>query len=70
MKALELKAKFLKKSQLHKVSVIGHLSTVAVGGKDTWYHIHDDEEIPHNVGISFRIRKLYQDHWRDEVKVD
>ncbi len=70
MTALELKAKFLRKSQLHKVSVIGHLSAIVVDGKDSWYHIHDDKEIPHNAGISFHIRQQYQGHWRDEVKVD
>ena len=70
MTALELKKRFIKSKELHKVGVSGHLSSCVVNGRDSFYHIHDDEQIPENVGLSFFIEKPYQDHWRDEILFD
>lgn len=39
MKAEELKRKYIKKSKLDGVTVIGIL-------QNSWYHIHHEEEIP------------------------
>jgi len=64
MTALELKRMFIKSKELNKVGVSGHLTSCVEGGKDYNYHIHDDEVIPENVGLSFFI---HQDHWRDEI---
>lgn len=69
MKALELKERYIKAKQRNKVAVVGHLSPVVQGGKDHFYHIHDDEEISHNVGVSFHIYGQHQDHWRDNVPI-
>jgi hypothetical protein len=65
MLASELKGKYLKKSAREKVAVVGHLSAVTEGKNDLRYHIHDNEEIPANVGVSFHIYPQYADQWRD-----
>ena len=70
MTAKEFKEKYLKEEEVDKFSVIGHLSSVVKGQRDSWYHIHDDEQIPENVGISLHMRSEYLDHWRDEVSLD
>lgn len=67
MTALELKKRFIKSKELHKVGIMGHLTPMVKGGKDYYYHIHDDEVIPHNVGLSFFVHVPYRDHWRDEI---
>jgi hypothetical protein len=70
MTALEFKTQYVKPEEVDKFSVIGHLSSVVAGQRDSWYHIHDNEQIPDNVGISLHLRSEYLDHWRDEVGLD
>lgn len=56
MKAGELKEKIVKGKYRNHISVVAHLEACAVGQCDSWYHIHDDEQIPVNVGVSLKIR--------------
>lgn len=65
MLASELKKQYFKKDKAKEVFVVGHLTSCVKDGKDLHYHIHNDEEIPHNVGVSFAVWPQYQDHWRD-----
>ena len=56
MTAGELKEKVLKKRYRTDVHVIGHLESCVEGQPDSWYHIHSDEQIPVNVGVSLNLR--------------
>lgn len=51
MKAIELKRKWLKENMINKVGVIAI-------GKDYWYHVHNDEEIPQGLTIALHPRGL------------
>jgi len=65
MLASELLEQYIKAKQRHKVAVVGHLTAVVKDGQDCYCHIHENEQIPENVGLSFHIYEQYQDHWRD-----
>lgn len=55
MTAGELKEKVLKKA-FGEASVIGKLDVVVKGECDHYCHIHDDEQIPANVGVLIKLR--------------
>jgi len=67
MTALDFKKRFLKQKELPKFVVVGHLSPVTEGERDHFYHINDDEAIPHNVGVSLSLKPGYADHRRDDI---
>jgi hypothetical protein len=69
MKGIEFKKMFIGAKELNKVAVVGHLTEVAEGQKDSYFYIEDNEEIPYNVGLSFHIHPKYQDHWRDNTPI-
>ena len=52
----DLKKRVFKKKYVDSFHVIGHISAVTADGKDSWYHIHSDEQVPVNVGISFCVQ--------------
>lgn len=56
MKAGELKERVIKKAFRDKVHVIGKLEAVIQNGKDNYFHVHDDEQIPANVGVLLKVR--------------
>jgi hypothetical protein len=53
--AKELKAKILKKGY-QELHIIGHLESIVKNQPDLYYHIHDDEQIPLNVGVYVKVR--------------
>ena len=54
--ARELKDRLIKRKFVNDVMVIGHLSACVEGECDTYHHIHDDEQIPVNIGILLKVR--------------
>ena len=57
MTAGELKNKIVKKKYRDKLVVIGKLDAVVKDGSDHYYHIHNDEQIPYNVGVLLSVRR-------------
>jgi len=55
MTAAQLKEKVLIKA-VRGAHVLGTLEAVVSGECDSYYHIHDNEQIPANVGVLIKIR--------------
>lgn len=53
MKAIELKDKYIFKSKKDRVGVI------AIAEDGLWWHVHDNEVIPHGYTIAFHPRKTF-----------
>jgi len=57
MTALELKKKYIKRSQLENVRLIARLESID-HAHFTYFHVHDDEEIPGGHELYLKITNL------------